>query len=172
MKIEEAMPQLLHHVGVWKGEYVHFDGDNREIDRHASMLICKLLNEPGKQRLEQSNIYDWPDNSRETRHFVGILNNDKLVIQNENIDGWVAPLVLDETERTLMVLWTKTDDASFRYYEMITLSEDGQTKNRSWHWYRDGRLFQRTLINEKLISRDWQAYDDPSYHHYSPRAPR
>ena len=50
------------------------------------------------------------------------------------------------------------------------MAEDGDAKNRTWHWYRKDRLFQRTVINENRVSRDWQAYDDPSYYSYRPRA--
>ena len=34
---------------------------------------------------------------------------------------------------------------------------------------RISTLFQRTLINEELITRDWQAHDDPGLYAYSPR---
>ena len=168
-----TMPLLASQQGVWQGEYVHFDAEHREIDRHKSMLVARLFDGPdGEAKFVQSNIYDWPDETREIRHFEGILQGDRVNISNVNIIGWVAPLAMDETGRTLMVQWTKAQDPDFRYYEMITLSEDGQHKNRTWHWYDCGRLFQRTLINELRVSDDWRAYDDPSYYAYSPRAPR
>ena len=34
-------------------------------------------------------------------------------------------------------------------YEMIQLSRDGERRYRTWHWYQDDRLTQRTLINEE-----------------------
>ena len=85
---------------------------------------------------------------------------------------WVAPLAMDETQRTIMVAWTRAGQPDFRYYEMITVAEDGLAKNRTWHWYEKGRLFQRTLINEDYVTADWQALDDPAYYAFQPRAPR
>ncbi|MEP3225561.1 MAG: DUF3598 domain-containing protein [Parasphingorhabdus sp.] len=170
--IEDAMPLLVRHVGVWQGEYVHLDSKNREIDRHRSTLICRLTAHDATEQLVQSNIYDWPNQTREVRYFKATLSNDRLIIENENIVGWVAPLSLDQTQRTVMVAWTKTDDPSFRYYEMITLAEDGNSKSRTWHWYHNGMLVKRTLVDEKLISRDWATYDDPSYYQYIPRGAR
>jgi hypothetical protein len=165
------MPTLAQQVGVWAGEYVHFDVEHREIDRHRSKLIARLIKGPdGNERFVQSNIYDWADGSREIRFFEGDLKGDRIVISNVNINGWVAPLAMDETARTIMVLWTRAGEPDFRFYEMITTSEDGLAKNRTWHWYRKGRLFQRTLINEVLVTRDWQAHDDPGYYGFSPRA--
>jgi hypothetical protein len=55
---------------------------------------------------------------------------------------------------------------------MITVSEDRQHKNRTWHWYKKGLLFQRTLINEVHAGMDWQAHDHPDYYQYRLRAPR
>jgi hypothetical protein len=169
-QIALTMPLVAAQAGVWQGEYVHLDGDHREIDRHSSKLICRLFDgADGAARLVQSNIYEWSDGSREIRYFDGTLRGDRIVISNENIDGWVAPLAMDATERTIMVLWIRAGEPDFRFYEMITVSDDGLAKNRTWHWYRQGRLFQRTLINEHLVTRDWQAHDDPGYCAYSPR---
>lgn len=170
-QIALRMPLVAAQEGVWRGEYVHLDGDHREIDRHRSMLVCRLFDGPdGEARLVQSNIYDWPDGSREIRFFDGVLQGERICIANVNINGWVAPLAMDETARTIMVLWTRAGEPDFRYYEMITVSEDGLAKNRTWHWYRKGRLFQRTLINEELVTRDWHAHDDPAFYAFSPRA--
>ena len=52
----------------------------------------------------------------------------------------------------------------------VGMAEDGLAPNRTWHWYRKGRLFQRTVINETLTTRDWRAHDDPGYHAYHPRS--
>lgn len=169
-QISATMPLVAAQAGVWQGEYVHFDADHREIDRHSSKLVCRLFDgADGEARLAQSNIYVWADGSREVRYFDGHLRGDRIVIANENIDGWVAPLTLDTTQATIMVLWSRAGEPDFRYYEMITVAEAGLAKNRTWHWYRKGRLFQRTLINEELITRDWQAHDDPGLYAYSPR---
>lgn len=169
--IAATMPLVAEQAGVWDGEYVHLDADHREIDRHRSRLVCRLHDgADGAARLAQTNIYDWADGSREIRYFDGVLRGDRIVIANVNIDGWVAPLAVDATDRTIMVGWVRAGEPDFRYYEMITLAEDGDHKNRVWHWYRKGRLFQRTLINEARISRDWQAHDSPDYYAFRPRA--
>jgi hypothetical protein len=167
-RIAATMPVVAAQAGVWQGEYVHFDEAHREIDRHRSKLVCRLFD--GEARLAQSNIYDWADGTREVRYFDGRLRGDRIIFDNVNIDGWAAPLAMDATDRTIMVLWVRAGEPDFRYYEMITVAEDGKAKNRTWHWYRKGRLFQRTLINEELVTRDWQAHDSLDLYAFSPRS--
>lgn len=170
--IASAQPLVADQAGVWDGEYLHLDADHREIDRHASRLICRLEDGPdGQARLRQTNIYTWPDGQREIRYFEGVYRGDRLWIRNELIDGWTSAITLDATARTIMVAWTRPAEPGFRYYELITVSEDGEAKNRTWHWYREGRLFQRTLINETRVARDWQRYDDPAYYRFHPKGP-
>jgi len=171
--ILEKLPLVADQAGVWEGEYVHFDADHREIDRHRSRLVCRLIDGPdGEARLSQTNIYDWPDQTREIRFFEGVYRGDRVWIKNELIDGWTASINLDESGRTIMVAWVRPQDPGFRFYEMITLSEDLNAKNRTWHWYRDGQLFQRTLINERRVTKDWKAYDRPDYYRFQARSPR
>jgi hypothetical protein len=42
---------------------------------------------------------------------------------------------------------------------MIQLSDDGQTRCRTWHWIRSGLLETRTAIEERLVTRDWKSYE-------------
>ena len=169
--IADSMPLLAAQAGVWDGEYVHLDADHREIDRHRSRLVCRLFDgDDGTARLAQTNIYDWADGTREIRYFDGVFSGDRVWIDNVNINGWSAEVALDGTRRTIMVGWVRAGEPDYRFYELITVAEGGDAKNRTWHWYRKGRLFQRTLINELRTSHDWQAYDDPSYYAFRPRA--
>ncbi|MFK7886550.1 MAG: DUF3598 domain-containing protein [Gammaproteobacteria bacterium] len=170
--IAETQAIVADQQGVWEGEYVHLDEKHNEIDRHKSRLVCRLHDGPeGEAKLSQTNIYTWPDQQQEIRFFEGTYKKDRIWIDNELINGWTGAIELDATNRTIMVGWTRAAEPDFRYYEMITVSEDGNAKNRTWHWYRKGRLFQRTLINEQRVSRDWKAHDDPSYYQFRVKAP-
>ena len=46
---------------------------------------------------------------------------------------------------------------------MIQLSDCGTLRNRVWHWYKKGVLIQRTLIDEKFVSRDWKKITGDSF---------
>ena len=169
--IAQKQPLVADQAGVWEGEYVHLDADNQVIDRHKSKLVCRLEDGlDGEARLSQTNIYDWADHTREIRYFDGVFKGDRVWIKNDLIDGWTGAIAMDPTNRTIMVGWTRPHEPDFRYYEMITVAEDGDAKNRTWHWYRKGRLFQRTIINEVRTARDWRAHDDPGYYSFQPRS--
>ena len=89
--ITETQPLVADQAGVWDGEYVHLDADSREIDRHASRLVCRLEDGPdGVARLSQTNIYTWADGSREIRYFDGTFSGDRVWIRNDLIDGWTG----------------------------------------------------------------------------------
>jgi hypothetical protein len=170
--IAEKQPIVADQEGVWDGEYVHLDENHNIIDRHQSRLVCRLNDGPdGEARLSQTNIYTWDDGQREVRYFEGVYRDDRLWIHNDLIDGWTSAVNLDATNRTIMVAWTRTSDPDFRFYELITVAEDGNAKNRTWHWYRGRRLFQRTVINESRVARDWKPYDDPDYYQFRAKAP-
>jgi hypothetical protein len=34
---------------------------------------------------------------------------------------------------------------------MIQLSDDGQHRARTWHWFKDGVLMKRTIITERKV---------------------
>lgn len=168
--ISNKLPLVADQAGVWEGEYVHLDESHRIIDRHQSRLICRLTDGvDGAAKLSQTNIYTWADGTQEIRYFDGTFRDDRIWINNNLIDGWVGQVALDPTGRTIMVHWVRAHEPDFRYYEIITVAQDGEAKNRTWHWYRHGRLFQRTVINENRISREWQEFDDPAYLRYHPR---
>ena len=48
-------------------------------------------------------------------------------------------------------------------YEMIQISDCGDYRSRTWHWFRDGRCIQRTLIDEQKVTSDWRAVKGASY---------
>jgi hypothetical protein len=55
-------------------------------------------------------------------------------------------------ERTCILTWERTDTPGAHLYELIVLAPDGRTRARTWHWFRDGECYQRTLIDEGRIA--------------------
>ena len=44
-------------------------------------------------------------------------------------------------------------------YEMIQIADNAKTRARTWQWFKNHILFQRTLIDENRVSVDWKKYD-------------
>jgi len=147
---------LKRHEGVWEGYYRYFDSTGNKIDEHKSRLLCRI---PEEGQYHQTNFYFWADGKKEVRDFPTRIEGNKIIFYSE-IDGWAAPVELDEFKRTMMLRWTRKDEDNLYLYEMIQMSDCGKYRNRVWQWFKDGKLIQRTLIDEQLVSRQWRKYDD------------
>jgi hypothetical protein len=146
-----ALPLLARHEGVWEGIYRHFDAAGQKIDEHASHLVCTFP-EGGDPAYHQANRYRWPDGRTELREFPATIEGGRLRWDNELIVGWAAEDPLDEHRRTVLLHWRRKDLPDAYLYEMIQISDCGRFRSRVWHWYQDGRLFQRTLIDEVRVA--------------------
>ncbi|MDE0286157.1 MAG: DUF3598 domain-containing protein [Gammaproteobacteria bacterium] len=156
MSLRERMPLLARHEGVWDGHYRYFDDTGNKVDEHKARILCRMI---GTDDYHQTNYYFWADGRKDTRDFPAIVKEDRLVFYTE-ISGWAAEVPLDENNRTIMLHWTRNNEPDLYLYEMIQISDCGQYRARVWQWFRQGRLFMRTLVDEQRISEDWQAYDN------------
>lgn len=162
--IKQSMPLLARHEGVWEGWYRYFDAEAEKIDEHRSRLICRFP-VSGPHPYSQTNHYKWADGRRESREFPATIRDGRIFWDNELITGWAADVALDDFKRTTMLNWTRKGEPDTYLYEMIQISDDGLARHRVWHWYRAGRLIQRTLIDEARIATDWAAFerDNPAF---------
>lgn len=161
MSLRAGMPLLARNEGVWEGYYRYYDENGDKVDEHKSRLLCRIKDD---RDYHQTNLYRWADGRRETRDFPARIENSRLVLYTE-IDGWASAVDLDEHQRTMMLHWTRKNEPDLYLYEMIQLSDDGESRARVWQWFKSDRLFKRTLIDERRVSVDWIAYDgkDPDY---------
>lgn len=156
-ELKRAMPLLARHEGVWEGHYRYFDVAGNKIDEHRSRLLCRF---PDTGRpYHQTNLYAWANGKTETRDFPASVREGRLWWDNEFIKGWACDVALDDLKRTTMLYWTRTGEPDLCLYEMIQLSDDGQSRARVWQWFKADRLFQRTLVDERRVSNDWRSYD-------------
>jgi hypothetical protein len=158
MGISEEMPLLARHEGVWEGTYRYYDAAGTKVDEHASLLICRLPGE-GPHPYHQTNHYRWADGRSEVRDFPAAYRDRRIWWDNDLIVGSAWEVGEDAHGRSVMLYWQRQGDPSLYLYEMIQLADDGQTRCRTWHWIRDGRLETRTAIEERLVTRDWRAYE-------------
>ena len=158
MGIREDMPIMARHEGVWDGVYTYYNAAGEKVDEHKSRLLCRFPDE-GPYLYHQTNHYTWPDGRTEIREFPAEYRDKRVWWDNELIVGWAAEVGLDEYSRTIMLYWQRQGDPSLYLYEMIQISDDGQSRCRTWHWIRNGLLETRTAIQETLVSKDWRAIE-------------
>jgi hypothetical protein len=142
--IRDEMPVLTRHEGDWFGSYTLIDCNGNVLDRHQSHLTCEF---PGDDPVMyyQTNRYTWADGKHEEYRFPGTYRDKKLWFDTERIDGhaWEAD------DSTIILRFTYKTIPDFYVYEMIQISPCNTYRARTWHWFKDNQIFQRTLIQEK-----------------------
>jgi hypothetical protein len=53
---------------------------------------------------------------------------------------------------TVYLRFSYRKDPGITVCEMIQIGDDGQHRARTWHWFRDRKLFKITLTNERRAS--------------------
>jgi len=146
-RLKKAMPLLARHEGEWRGTYLHFDASGRAQDEHKSELTC-LFPKTGKFPYVQISRYFWADGKEQLLRLPARFKKGQLIWQEEFIQGraWEAD------DKTLMMKWLHRGDVTNHLYEIIHLHKDDTERTRTLTWFRDDRLYRRTLISETRIN--------------------
>ena len=141
--LARVFPSILRHEGRWTGTYTHLDENAAVLDRHATDVTCEFP-DTGPHAYLQHNRFHWPDGRESSTTLEVELRGDRLWWDAATFCGWAW-----ETREGLILLdLERKDDPGARFYEIIVTAPDGQTRARTWHWFREGRLFKRTLCDE------------------------
>ena len=154
-EMKKQMPVLARHEGIWEGMYRHYDAEGNKIDEHKARLVCRFPND-GPTPYHQTNHYTWEDGRTQVQEFIPTYKNGRVWFDDDKINGWAADLDLDTNGRTTILNWKRPSDPSLYLYEMIQISDCGQKRARTWHWFKDDELFQRTLVDERKVSDSWE----------------
>ena len=143
--IRDEMPVLVRHEGDWLGTYTVINNEGTILDKHNSHITCQFP-EDSPYPYYQTNRYDWPDGKREEYQFPGIYRGDKkLWFDTERIDGcaWEAD------DSTIILRFSYKTMPEMSLYEMILISPCNNYRARTWHWFKNHQIYQRTLIQEE-----------------------
>ncbi|MET0238686.1 MAG: hypothetical protein ABW184_02210 [Sphingobium sp.] len=141
-----CFPVLARGTGHWTGTYTHLDPDGVLLDSHEVNTISDFPEDGTSDfRLRIHNV--WPD-GRETRiTLLADYRNDRLEWR-ERLVGFLT----EPDDHSVYLNFTYADDPSVRVCEMIQVAPDGQSRARTWHWFRDERLFKVTLTRESRVA--------------------
>ncbi len=145
--LRESMPVLAHHEGEWTGTYTLIDLQGNILDRHRSHLSCQFP-EDGSYDYFQINRYFWDSGKQEEHHFPATYRDQKIWFDSDRIQGhaWEAD------SSTLLLYFAYKSQPDFYLYEMIQISPCNNHRARTWHWFKNHQIFQRTLIQEERVS--------------------
>lgn len=144
--VSAALPTLLLHEGVWRGRYRTVDLDGRVVDEHASEVEC-LFPQDGPHHYVQRNRFRWDDGRSKVSEFGGVLKDDRIYWDTDAFRGYGWSTADDVVLLTL----ERKDFPDTTFTEIILLGADRSNRARTWHWFRAGRLYQRTLCDETRV---------------------
>lgn len=146
VNIREELPVLARHEGKWTGTYLTVDNDGKILDQHRSEITCQFP-EGQEHPYYQTNRYTWADGKVQEYQFPGMYCDKRLWFDTERIEGraWEA----DEAIVILKFEYKGIPDAYI--YEMIHISACNNHRGRTWHCFKAGEIYQRTLIKEERI---------------------
>jgi hypothetical protein len=93
-------------------------------------------------RLLTHNV--WPDGRDSRGVYEAIFRDGRLWF-----DGELVGSLWEVDEFTAYLRFRFRDDPGVEVCEMLQLTPDGQHRARTWHWFRDKKLFQITLTDER-----------------------
>jgi len=141
------MPAMLDHEGVWEGVYTNINRDAEVIDKHKVQVTCEFPTS-GKYVYIQHNHFMWDDGREFKMDLPGVYRDGRLWWDLETFSGsaW-------QTKDNLILLnLARKDDPGANFFEMIAMGDTGKHRSRTWHWFKDGQLFKRTLCDEWKVN--------------------
>lgn len=145
-ELEKVMPAMFLHEGVWEGDYQTVNMEGNVIDRNRARVECSFPDD-GPFVYVQKNHFTWDDGREVQREFGGVLRGDRLYWDTEHFSGygWAS------NDNVLLLNLDRKDEPGASFLEVIIIGNDPKHRARTWHWFKDGRPYQRTLCNEVLI---------------------
>lgn len=144
-EFHHAMPAMRAHEGLWEGRYIHLDADAKEIDRHASRVVCEFPDD-GPFAYIQHNRFTHDDGRVDTARLDGTFRGGRLWWDEPTFSGsaW-------ETQDGLILLHLDRKDLpGVKFWEII-LPPVNHVRSRTWHFVKDGVLIRRTLCEERRV---------------------
>jgi hypothetical protein len=147
-----AMPTLLAHEGLWEGTYTHIDVNRNVLDTHKTRVRCEFP-QYGPIVYRQHNHFIWEDGREAKAELPGEFRDGRLWWDLPTFSGsaW-------ETHDGLILLsLNRKDEPGARFFEIIMMGEGGKSRSRTWHWFKDGALYKRTLCEETRVDEERRA---------------
>jgi hypothetical protein len=144
--MQMIMPAMLLHEGIWEGDYQTVNMEGEIIDRHRAQVEC-IFPDDGPFAYYQKNHFYWEDGKEVRLEFGGELQGERLYWDTDRFSGfgWAT------YNNVVMLSLDRKDEPGASFFEVIIIGSDHKHRVRTWHWFKDGAPYQRTLCNERLI---------------------
>ena len=146
--IKAKMPLLARHEGTWAGTYRFITPQMKLLDQYDFRINVTFPNEgKGGITYRQESFYTWPNGNQRDLAFEGTYDAGKVVFADR-----IAGSITELDDRTLNVHFWFIDQPDVDVCEAIHLGANNQDRARTWHWFKNGKLFQLTLVDEVRVA--------------------
>ncbi len=143
--IKQNMPLLARHEGIWVGTYRFITPQLKLLDQYDFRIKVSFPDDgKGGITYRQESNYTWPDGREQELSFDAQYNGNGLV----EFSGPIAGRMWELDERCIYLTFCFDDQPGVDVCEMIQLAANNYDRARTWHWFKDGELFQLTLVDE------------------------
>jgi hypothetical protein len=139
-------PIVVQQEGVWRGTFRRYDAEGKLTAEFASTITIEIDPNDHKKPYKQTNFYTFKDGKTQTIESFGTFEGDKLVFNNDQIEGWAK--AIDTTQRTMVISMRYKDGSNREVSEIVSLSADGKKRCRATQYMKDAVIERRTLIEE------------------------
>lgn len=142
-RLQTLMPVYARHEGRWIGTYTHTTPSGVPIDSYEVRTLSEFPDDGSCDfRLNTHNV--WPDGRESRGRFEANYRDGRLWF-----DGELIGSTWEIDEFTVYLRFGYRADPTITVCEMIQISDDGLHRARTWHWFRDQKLFKITLTDER-----------------------
>ena len=147
--IKKEMPVLARHEGTWAGTYRYVTPQLELLDEYEFRInVLFPADGSGGITYRQESFYSWPDGRSQELIFEAQYIGDGQV----TFDGPISGRMWELDARTIYLTFWFADQPGVDVCEMIQLADNNYDRARSWHWFKDGKLFQLTLVDERRVA--------------------
>jgi hypothetical protein len=146
--IKREMPLLARHAGVWAGTYRFVTPQLELLDQYDFRIRVSFPDDAeGGITYRQESHYSWPDGHEQDLTFEAQYAGNGVVELADGLAGHIREL----DDRTIYLNFSFDDQPGVDVCEMIQLAHNNNDRARTWHWFKDGKLFQLTLVDERRV---------------------
>jgi hypothetical protein len=146
--IKREMPLLARHAGVWAGTYRFITPQLELLDQYDFRIRVSFPDDDdGGITYRQESHYTWPDGREYELTFEAQYGGNGMV----ELAGRLAGHIRELDDRTIYLNFSFDDQPGVDVCEMIQLADNNNDRARTWHWFKDGKLFQLTLVDERRV---------------------
>lgn len=145
--IKARMPLLARNEGTWGGTYRFITPQMKPLDQYDFRINVKFPDDgKGGLTYRQESFYTWPDGRKRELAFEGVYNGNTVVFA-----GRISGSITEIDDRTMHVHFWFDDQPGVDVVEAIQLAANNKDRARTWHWFKEGKLFQLTLVDEMRL---------------------